>query len=368
MRKTWFTMYICLITLLFSGFITLTNAEDLNYKVRSGQLIQKVDAFEVIFDSTLSMNDMYKSNTKLNQEKSLVTLFNDTIPNLRLNAAARAFGQFKPYGDTTTKLLFGPSEYSKSALPDAIAPFTTGSGFSPLDAALDGATADLQSQTGQLAVIAFSDGEDMEKYSPVASAQKMKGAYGDRICIYTVQIGDSATGGKILQKVADAGQCGFMVMGDSISSPEAMADFVEKVLLKKKSAEAMREAKMERKAAPVMKEKQFTIELNVQFATGKSAIQPKYHKEIKKLADFMKQYPETKAVIEGHTDNVGKEAANVKLSQNRANSIKNYMVKKFNIDAARLEAVGYGPNKPVAGNDTAAGRQKNRRVTAVIDK
>ena len=68
-------------------------AVDLNPKITSGQMVQKVDAFEVIFDATLSMNDMYKGGSKLNQEKALVNLFNDTIPNLKLTAAARAFGR-----------------------------------------------------------------------------------------------------------------------------------------------------------------------------------------------------------------------------------------------------------------------------------
>jgi len=216
-------------------------AVDLNPKIVSGQLAQKANAFEVIFDSTLSMNDIYKNSTKLNQEKSLITMLNDTIPNLKLTAAARAFGQFSTFGDPTSQLLFGPTDYAKSSLPQAIAPFTTGSGFSPLDAALDGATSDLRSQTGQMAVIAFSDGEDMEKYTPVAAAQRMKSAYGDRVCIYTVHLGENAGGRKLLQQVADAGQCGFMVTGDSISSPAGMADFVEKVFLKTNVAERRQE-------------------------------------------------------------------------------------------------------------------------------
>ena len=80
----------------------------------------------------------------------------------------------------------------------------------------------------------------------------------------------------------------------------------------------------------------------------------------------MKEYPDTNAIIEGHTDNVGKEAANIKLSQRRADSIKAYLVKKFGIDSSRLKAVGYGPNEPITSNATKEGRQKNRRVKAVF--
>jgi len=116
-----------------------------------------------------------------------------------------------------------------------------GNGFSPLDVAIDGATQDLQSQSGQLAVIAFSDGEDMERYAPVKAAQRMKNAYGDRICIYTVHLGDNDVGRKLMQDVADAGGCGFMVKGDNIASPGGMADFVEKIFLKAYVAEKPRE-------------------------------------------------------------------------------------------------------------------------------
>jgi OOP family OmpA-OmpF porin len=215
---------------------------DLNPKIASGQLAQKVDAFEVIFDATTSMNEIYKKGTKLNQEKSLITLFNDTIPNLKLTAAARAFGQFSRFGDATSKSLFAPMAYTQSSLPQAIEPFESGLGFSPLDAAIDGATSDLQSQGGQLAVIAFSDGEDMEKYTPVEAAERMKNIYGDRVCIYTVHLGDNENGMKVMQQVADAGQCGFMVTGETISTPEGMADFVEQVFLKTSVAEKPREA------------------------------------------------------------------------------------------------------------------------------
>jgi OOP family OmpA-OmpF porin len=125
----------------------------------------------------------------------------------------------------------------------------------------------------------------------------------------------------------------------------------------------MKEATVQREA-PASKE--VSIALLVEFDTGMATVKPKYNNEIKKVADFMKEYPDTSAMIEGHTDNVGKEAANVKLSQRRADSIKTYLVKKFGIDSSRIKAVGYGPNKPVASNATKEGKQKNRRVRAVF--
>ena len=120
--------------------------------------------------------------------------------------------------------------------------------------------------------------------------------------------------------------------------------------------------------APTSLETTGSVTLNIEFDTGKWDIKPKYDNEIKQVADFMKAHPETKVVIQGHTDNVGTEASNIKLSQERADSVKGYLVDKFGIASDRLRAVGYGPNKPIASNDTEEGRQKNRRVEAVVEK
>ncbi|MCK7513986.1 MAG: OmpA family protein [Desulfobacterales bacterium] len=71
-----------------------------------------------------------------------------------------------------------------------------------------------------------------------------------------------------------------------------------------------------------------SITLNVQFDTGKANIKPKYHNDIERIADFMNKYPSTSAVIVGHTDNVGKELVNVKLSYRRAANIKAYLARE----------------------------------------
>ena len=150
-----------------------------------------------------------------------------------------------------------------------------------------------------------------------------------------------------------------------------MTGFVERIFLASKPAAPAAAPVVEEKAkkapAAAAPERKVTISLNVQFDTGKAVIKPKYYNEIKKVADFMKQYPGTTATIEGHTDNVGKEAYNVKLSQKRADAIVKYLVAKFKIDKSRLKAVGYGPKKPVASNETAEGKQQNRRVEAQIE-
>ena len=104
--------------------------------------------------------------------------------------------------------------------------------------------------------------------------------------------------------------------------------------------------------------------INVQFDTNKAVIKPKYHNELKKLADFLTEFPKATGTIEGHTDSVGSKASNIKLSQRRADSVRNYLIKNFGIAPERIGAKGFGPTKPIADNKTAAGKQKNRRIEA----
>jgi outer membrane protein OmpA-like peptidoglycan-associated protein len=137
-----------------------------------------------------------------------------------------------------------------------------------------------------------------------------------------------------------------------------------------KEVKPVKEAGLPIKQTPVSKAEpvpeKVSITLNVQFDTGRANIKPKYRNNIKGIADFMSKYPSTSAVIEGHTDTVGKEAVNVELSHRRAANIKAYLAEKFGIDGARMKTVGYDYQKPIASNKTAEGRQENRRAETRI--
>ncbi|RNC67731.1 MAG: outer membrane beta-barrel domain-containing protein [Desulfuromonadales bacterium] len=109
------------------------------------------------------------------------------------------------------------------------------------------------------------------------------------------------------------------------------------------------------------------ITLLVEFDFDKAVVKPEFDDELKKLSDFMKEHPDATAVLEGYTDNVGSDNYNQKLSEQRAEAVKKYLVDKFGISAKRLSAKGFGEKNPVASNDTEEGRYKNRRVVANID-
>lgn len=105
---------------------------------------------------------------------------------------------------------------------------------------------------------------------------------------------------------------------------------------------------------------------DVLFATDSAELQGGAHDNLNKLVNFLNQYPERRVVIEGHTDNVGSAAYNQALSQRRAESVRSYLTRQ-GIQSDRLSATGIGLSRPVASNETAAGRQQNRRVEIIIE-
>jgi len=104
---------------------------------------------------------------------------------------------------------------------------------------------------------------------------------------------------------------------------------------------------------------------NLEFETGKWVIRSSSYKSLDDLVALLKKKPTFKLLIDGHTDNVGSAASNMRLSKNRADAVKTYLVNK-GIDPARITAKGYGLTRPIASNKTAEGRQKNRRVEFTI--
>jgi len=109
------------------------------------------------------------------------------------------------------------------------------------------------------------------------------------------------------------------------------------------------------------------VELDVKFDFDKSVVKEGSQADIKSLADFMKQYPQTSTTVEGHTDWIGTDAYNQGLSERRANAVRDVLVNQHGIEASRVSTVGYGESRPVADNDTDAGRAINRRVEAEVE-
>ncbi|MBI3620864.1 MAG: OmpA family protein [Nitrospirae bacterium] len=104
---------------------------------------------------------------------------------------------------------------------------------------------------------------------------------------------------------------------------------------------------------------------DILFDFGKATLLPPTQSKLAQLAKILSAYADRKIIVEGHTDNIGGDAFNLQLSEARAESVRNALIDN-GISPDMISAVGFGKTKPVASNDTAAGRQQNRRVEVVV--
>ena len=314
---------------------------NLNPDVQSGKYVQKANTFLVIADASASMADVH-GKAKINKEREIILRMNETIPDIPLTAGLRKFGQNPFPFDKRTELIYGLTKYSKEEFAGAAKNLNWAGGLSPLEGAVNAASDDLDLVEGGIAVIVFSDGLEMNE-APVGAALEMKERYGDKLCIYTVLIGDDKAGKSLLERIAKAGECGFATTADKIASGAGMADFVKRVFFEEAGAMVS------------------LVFPTVLFDTDKYTIKPQYYSQLDEAAAKIKKMAGVKVRIQGHTDSRASMEYNQELSENRAKAVLEYLVKK-GVNRGSLSYIGYNFSRPVAPNTTAAGMAQNRRV------
>lgn len=108
-----------------------------------------------------------------------------------------------------------------------------------------------------------------------------------------------------------------------------------------------------------------TFDSSVLFDANRAELKDHFKSELTQLATILNKYEDTHVLLEGHTDSTGPEDYNYELSRRRAQSVGNYLINQ-NVNPARFTIAEYGESQPVASNDTAEGRARNRRVEAAI--
>ncbi len=104
---------------------------------------------------------------------------------------------------------------------------------------------------------------------------------------------------------------------------------------------------------------------NITFDVNRDEIKPNFYEVLNSVALVLKEYDKTAIEVAGHTDSTGSESYNQQLSQRRANSVASYLASQ-QINQVRMDAIGFGETRPIASNDTEAGRQQNRRVELTL--
>lgn len=411
--------------------------QDLSSELRACGIAQKTDSFLVVLDASKSMAWSHDGIRKFILAKDIVSRLNQTLPELPLTSGLRSFGHGDCMPKASTLLIEPMGPHSQDKMARALGRIGCEGGRSPLDSALNAAAEDLQSADGEMALILVSDGREMSD-APVASARRLKETFGDRLCIYTIQVGNSAEGKALLASIADAGGCGFSVNAADITAGPDMADFVRKVFFEVVKAPAapapaapkdsdgdgvtddrdlcpdtVRGAPVDANGCPLdsdgdgvydyedrcpgtpagtkvdaegcpldtdgdgvldgddlcpdtPKGARVTAEgcwvlTGVNFDTGKWNIRGDARPILDEVVEVLRYNPDLRVQVQGHTDNVGSAAFNKRLSQNRAKSVRQYLIDQ-GIDPGRLEAEGFGLSRPMYSNDTEVGRAKNRRV------
>jgi OOP family OmpA-OmpF porin len=369
------------------------------------QYKSKVDNFMVILDKSSSMSYTYNGQKRLTIAKDFLSAMNQTIPDIKLNGALRTFGYMASASGQPSVLFYGPAEYSKKKFQGALDAAQRAMGRSPLGAAITAATGDLKKSEGQIAVIIVSDGEDMDT-TPITAAKNMKAKFGDRVCIYTVLVGDDSAGEVLMKQVAEAGGCGFSVRADDVKDSGDMGNFVKNVFLagmaKPKMAKPLdsdgdgvtddldrcpdtpKGVTVDTRGCPIDSDGDgvpdyldkcpntpkganvdargcWTYSAVVLFDFDSAEVKSEAFPMLDEAISILKKNSEMKVEIDGHTDNRGPAAYNMKLSERRAKSIMQYFVDQ-GVEAERLTTKGFGFTKPAASNDTKQGRAKNRRV------
>lgn len=366
------------------------HAQDLNGLVSSGRYVQKADNFFVINDSSSSMAENYlgagypaqPAPTKLSVEKEILNRINLTLPDLKLTSSIRSFGFGPCLSWGFTKLNQPPTSYSKSSFGSGIDTLTCASGGSPMDSGIEGTTKDLSTTTGNIAVLILSDGHELDS-DPVAAVQSLKKRYGDRLCVYTVWVGNEEEiyGQAVLNQLADITGCGFGTTAERISNTVGMAKFVQSVFLKSSTPPAADCSTLDDDADGINNcndkcpntlkgahVNQFGCwVVDVKFDNDKSNIKPQYYPELDNAVSVIKQNPGVNIEVQGHTSNTGTTAYNQKLSERRALAVKDYLDRNTHASGT-LTARGYGLTQPIDTNETEAGRANNRRVQLEVLK
>lgn len=310
--------------------------------------VAKVDAFAVVLDASSSMNFDTEDRKNFYTAKDVVTHMNQTIPELGYRAALVGFGSGSCVNREDARLVYGPDTYQRAGFSEGLATLECAGGVTPMSQGVSAAGESVKEGTGRVALILVSDFWEINSNKVLATADRLKADYGDRLCIHTVKVGDDEKSGDLITALAGVNSCGSSTDAASLASPSAMSAYVTDVLLE---------------PAPVVRYEKNTMSASALFDHDKSVLKEEGKTALHALDESIKARGANVVDIDviGHTDSDGTEEYNMGLSIRRAEAVRDYMVSE-GVNADIIDVSGEGESNPIASNATKEGRAENRRV------
>jgi OOP family OmpA-OmpF porin len=346
--------------------------------VAADNYVRKVDNFFILIDRSGSMDEKYvgTSDKKIVLAKALVERMNAMIPELGYQGALNTAA---PAGELQALEAYTTAGYGASL---AQIPTLIGSNPTPLGHGLAALEPALQGAVGRNAVIIVSDGQENMGEGSVKVAAALAEKYG--VCFHTISFADTVNGNQpLLDAITALKPCGVGASAAQLTDDAALQKFVQAVFYDMgavdpcsldddndgvnncidKCPDTLAGLAVDADGCPIAD----VVTLRVFFDFDKSEIKPQYHQELADFASYMRQQQSFTVVeIAGHTDSVGSDEYNQKLSERRAKAVRDYLVNELGMDANLFSAVGYGESQPIATNDTEEGRALNRRIIAEL--
>jgi OOP family OmpA-OmpF porin len=339
-----------------SAFEIIT-AEDFKQNIITKDiLIRTADNFIVLYDASGSMGDEYKEGIKkIDAELEILEQQNAILPELGYNAGLYLFTPFKPYYEMKT--------YIKVDFRQAIdrLPSTkTAGGFvgqpTPLAEGIKNLDPILAKLSGKTAVFIFSDGTYQlggQKLRPLDMAKNLVEKY--NVNFYLISSATTPKAEKLLADIAALNEGSRVIPFDNLYQNPLYGLGPLYVIDSRVEVETVTESRI-----VGIKTK------DVQFEFDGVEVPPDSHDSLKMVGKFLQDNPDKFAVLAGFTDNAGAEEYNLRLSRMRSQNVKNFILEQSRIDPDRIILFWYGNTNPVASNDTAEGRKKNRRVEIAV--
>jgi OOP family OmpA-OmpF porin len=340
----------------------------------TSEAIQRIETLLVIFDATETHEQKAFGKKKLDEGRNILTLLNNELKKLEFTSGLRTVAN-------TTQLIFGLSRHNAKKFQKAVDSVSKAKGKISMSAAINAAKYDLKAASGNIAVIIVSDGMSSNNYA-LKSAEILGSDYGNRLCLYTIRVGNHPQGATYMAQLSKKTACGFSMAASQLNSKAAMKAFVNNIFFSASTDSLMEmdiqgadadgdgvpnsEDQCDRtpQGAVVMTNGCWNIS-QIFFDWDKADVKALDIEKLVRAASVFKANPGLSVELQGHTDVTGDASYNQQLSEKRAKSVKAILIKN-GVSSTQLSTRGYGITQPLAPNDSEENRAQNRRVEAVI--